>query len=335
MKIGILGAGGIAGTMATTLNRMKKAMQGTPDRPGICDVELYAVGSRTLDKAKQFAEKFGVQKAFGSYEEMLSDPEVELVYVATPHSHHYENMLACIEHKKHVLCEKAFTANAGQAAEVFEKAAAQGVMVTEAIWTRYQPMRKIISDTVASGIIGKAWKITANLDYVVGHLERMRQPSLAGGALLDVGVYPINFAEMIFGRPDDVFGVCVKMDTNVDAQNSITMTWKDGRMAVLTSGIYALSDRQGIIYGTKGFIVVENVNNPQKLTVYDLSYKPVQEIACPPQLTGYEYEVAEACEVIRCGRTECPSMPHEETIHVMQLMDRLREQFGVKYPFEH
>ena len=326
MKLGILGAGKIAGTMADTVNRMKRAKVG--------DVELYAVASRSLEKAKAFAEKNHVEKAFGSYEEMLSDPELDFVYIATPHSHHYEHALLCIHFGKHVLCEKAFTANAKQAAEVFEQAAGKGVLVTEAIWTRYQPMRGMINEVISSGIIGDAWKVTANLDYVISHVERVKQPELAGGALLDVGVYTINFAEMIFGRADHVSGVCILTDTGVDAQNSITMTWDDGRMAVLTSGMRSLSDRQGIIYGTKGFIIVENINNPQKITIYDEAYQVIKEIPCPAQLTGYEYEVLETCEAIRQKKAECDSMPHEETIHVLEVMDSLREQFGIVYPFE-
>ena len=154
MKIGILGAGHIAGTLANTMNLM-------------AEVELYAVASRSLEKAQGFANQYGVQKAYGSYKEMVEDPKVELVYIATPHSHHYEHMKLCIEHGKHVLCEKSFTMNSRQAEEVRKMAQEKGVLAAEAIWTRYMPSRKMINDLVESGMIGKVSMLTANLCYVI------------------------------------------------------------------------------------------------------------------------------------------------------------------------
>ena len=326
MKLGILGAGNIAAMMAKTILEMNQAEMG--------DIERYAVASRSLEKAKAFAAKHGFQKAFGSYEEMLEDPELDLVYVATPHSHHFDHTKQCVLHGKAALVEKAFTANAGQAKELLTLARERGVLVTEAIWTRYQPMRGIISELLSSGIVGEPRTLTANLSYVILQNERIHDPALAGGALLDVGVYTLNFAEMVFGRPDALQGVCLKNEYGIDIKNSITLTWKDGRMAVLNSGTEVLSDRKGIIYCTKGFIVVENINNPQSVTAFGMDYQPIRKITCPPQLTGYEYEVLEAARALRDGAAECPSMPHEETIHIMEEMDALRKQWGIVYPFE-
>ena len=186
MKVGILGAGRIAATMAKTLNGMKEA-------------EAYAVASRSPEKAEEFARKNHVEKAYGSYEEMLADEEVELVYIATPHSHHLEHGKLCISYGKPVLCEKSFTANAAQARELLDYAAEKKVFITEAIWTRYMPSRKMIDDIIASGELGEIKMISANLGYELTDKERMLRPDLAGGALLDVGVYTLNFASMVLG----------------------------------------------------------------------------------------------------------------------------------------
>ena len=186
MKIGILGAGKISHLTV-------------PAMIGLKEIECYAVASRSLEKAQSFAKQYGFQKAYGSYEELLSDPEVELVYVATPHSHHYEHMMQCLEHGKGVLCEKAFTMNANQARRVMEYAKEKGLFAAEAIWPRYMPSRKMINDVIASGVIGKVNTLTANLSYVIHQVPRIVLPELAGGALLDIGVYGINFALMHFG----------------------------------------------------------------------------------------------------------------------------------------
>ena len=186
MKIGVLGAGKISHSVV-------------PAMIGLEEIQCWAVASRDYEKAKAFADQYGFQKAYGSYEEMLRDPEVELVYVATPHSHHYEHMMLCMEHGKAVLCEKAFTMNGGQARKIKEYANAHGIFAAEAIWPRYMPSRKIIDDVIASGVIGKVNTLTANLSYVIHQVPRIYEPALAGGALLDIGVYGINFALMHFG----------------------------------------------------------------------------------------------------------------------------------------
>ena len=222
----------------------------------------------------------------------------------------------------------------GYASHLLDYAAEKKVFITEAIWTRYQPMREIISQVVNSGIIGEPRMLTANLGYEIMGKERIVEPALAGGALLDVGIYPLNFAEMVFGAPDQVHAVGVLSDKGVDLQDSMTLTWKDGKMAVLNAGANCVSDRLGVIYGTRGFAVVENINNPQSITVYDAQYQQAGQHPCPAQLTGYEYEVVEAARCIEAGALECPSMPHQDTVHMMELMDEIRHQMGVRYPFE-
>lgn len=322
MKIAILGAGSIARSMATTINGLDEAVN-------------YAVASRDYNKAEAFAKEFGFEKAYGSYEEMLMDPEVDIVYVATPHSHHYEHAKLCLNHGKHVLCEKAFAINTKQAEEMFALAIEKNLLLTEAIWTRYMPLRKTLNGIISSGIIGTVNMLTANLGYTLDHVQRMLEPSLAGGALLDLGVYPLNFALMAFGNDiEKITSTAVLTDKGVDAQNSITLSYKDGKMAVLNSTMLSQTDRQGIISGSKGFIVAENINNCERIRVYDFNRKEIACYEAPKQITGYEYEVLACIKAIKEGKIECDEMPHAETIRVMKIMDILRKEWGVVYPGE-
>ena len=322
MKLGVLGAG-------------IRSYSTAPAMVAVEEVECYAVASRTYEKAKAFADTFGFEKAYGSYEAMLEDDQVELVYVATPHSHHYEHMMLCLKHGKSVLCEKAFTMNAQQAREVAAYAKEKGLFVAEAIWPRYMPSRKMIGDVLASGIIGKVNTLTANLSYVIHQVPRIHCPELAGGALLDIGVYGINFALMHFGTDIQRVESSVQMtDTGVDGMETITIFYNDGRMAVLTHSIYARSDRKGIIHGDKGYVVVENINNPQSISVYNTADQLLAHYDVPKQVNGYEYEFRECARMLAAGKTESESMPMADTIYVMEFMDHLRKQWGMVYPQE-
>lgn len=325
MKIGILGAGGIAVTMARTIAEME-------------EVQRYAIGSRSIEKAKNFADKYGFEKAYGSYEELLSDPEVELIYIALPHSHHHQWTLASLEAGKHVLCEKAFAVNEKQTREMIEKAESKGLLLAEAIWTRYMPSREIITRIVEKGTIGQVKTVSANLGYKIDRVERMVKPELAGGCLLDLTVYPLNFASMVWG--DDIKRIaasCVMTDTGVDGQDTIMIEYRDGRMASLFTTMYARTNRLGVIIGTDGYIEVENINNPQQIRVYstaDGEPELIDSIDVPEQISGYEYEIRACIKAIKEGKTECPEMPHSQTIQIMCQMDEIRRQFGIVYPFE-
>lgn len=322
MKIGILGAGKIASIMARTISQMENAT-------------CYAVAARDQERAEKFAKTYGFEKAYGSYEALVKDEEVELIYIATPHSHHYEHAKLCIEHGKAVLCEKAFTRNAKEAKEILALAKEKGVFITEAIWTRFMPSRKMINDLLASGIIGKPMTLTANLGYVIAHKERIAEPALAGGALLDIGLYPLNFALMVFGNEfDKITSIAILSEKGVDLQNSITLSYKTGEMAVLNSTTLALSDRQGIISGDKGYMIIENINNCECIRVFNTERQEIKCVEVPQQITGYEYEVEAAIRAIQAGKFECEEMPHEETIRVMEMMDALRKEWGVSYPGE-
>ena len=327
-NVAILGAGKIALAMAKTLRGMKA--QGE-------DVGLYAVASRDLARAQAFAKAQGFETAYGSYEEMLADPKVDLVYVATPHSHHAEHMKLCIAAGKAVLCEKSFTANAKQAREVLALAKEKGVLVTEAIWTRYMPSLNILKDIIASGALGEVKMLSASLFYPIDTVPRIVQPELAGGALLDVGVYPLNFACMIFGsNPVRMDSSVLLTEAGVDYQESFTLHYEDGRMAVLSAGTGSRCDRRCLISGTKGYIVADNVNNIHKIELFTAEdgFAAGKDFPVPQQITGYEYQVASCLRALERGEIECPEMPHEETIRVMEIMDTLRAQWGVKYPFE-
>lgn len=328
MNIAILGAGTIARSMAKTVRGMKQRGQ---------DVELYAVASRDLQKAQAFAQEEGVLRAYGSYEEMLQDDAVDLVYVATPHSHHAEHMKLCLEHGRAILCEKAFTGNARQAEEVLALAKEKGVFLTEAIWTRYMPSREIIKGLIAEGAIGTPKLLTANLGYGMMDKERIFKPELAGGALLDLGVYVLNFASMVFG--DDVVRMessVGMMDTGVDHTENISLYYADGKVAHLMATALTNTDRRCVVYGDKGYPTVDNCNNPGKIEVYDNSYSgvPVKSIVVPQQITGYEYQVEACMRAMAAGEKQCPEMPHSETLLIMQQMDELRREWNMVYPFD-
>ena len=211
------------------------------------------------------------------------------------------------------------------------------MLVTEAIWTRYMPVRKIVDDLLAAGEIGEPKLLTANLGYLIDGKERIVRPELAGGALLDVGVYVLNFASMTFG--DDVARMessVTMFDTGVDCAESIDLYYRDGRMAKLYATANVRTDRHCMIYGTKGAIMLDNVNNPQTVTIYDdVQRGPVRRvIPVPEQITGYEYEVEACMKALETGALECPEMPHAQTIHMMEVMDALRAQWNMVYPFE-
>lgn len=319
-RIGIIGAGHIAEKMAATIN-------------GMPDVEAYAVASRQYGKAAAFAGRFGFTRAYGSYEELVEDPAVDLVYVATPHSLHYDHVRLCLSHGKAVLCEKAFMANAREAEEVTRMSEENNVFLAEAIWTRYMPFQKTVRDIVYSGAIGRPMMLSAHLGYPVASKERIMRPELGGGALLDLGVYALNFALMMFGTDiSRMTSSCMKSDTGVDLQNSIILEYSDGMIADLQSTALCASDRQGIVCGDRGYIVCDNINNMLKAELYDAGHTLIGTYNAPTQITGFEYQVQACIDAIREGMIETPYMPHSESIRVMRIMDSLRSSWGVRFP---
>lgn len=324
MRVGILGCGGIANVMANTLKQMG-------------NVARCAIAARDLARAQAFAEKWGFEKAYGSYEAMLDDGNVDLVYIAVPHSHHHHWTIAALEAGKHVLCEKAFAANAAQAAEMIALSERKGLLLTEAIWPRYMPSRRLIDEVIRRGDIGEVVSVSSNLGYRIDRNERLYRPELAGGCLLDLTVYTLNFSSMVLGN--DIRRISASMvptATGVDGQDAVMLEYAGGQMATMFTTMYALTDRRGLICGRDGMIVVDNINNPERIRVYTAAglSGPCKEVPVPKQLTGYEYEVM-ACErAIAAGQVECPEMPHAETLEIMRQMDAIRAQFGIVFPFE-
>lgn len=324
INLGIIGAGWIADKMAETLTGLADP-----------DISLYAIASRSMDKALAFARHWCIPHAFGSYGSMLADPEVNLVYIATPHSHHYAHGRLALEAGKAVLCEKAFTANAREAVSLLDFASQKGIFITEAIWTRYMPLSMKVKEILDSGRLGKPRMLSASLCYAMEGKERIVRPDLCGGALLDLGVYCLNFARMYFGN--DVVSTdssCIVGESGTDMYESITLKYRDGRVANLVASALGRCNREGLIVCDDGYIVVENINCPEAVKVYQ-DYKLVEEYYPPKgQVTGYEYQVLACKEAMEEGLLESPFMPHAETISVMGQMDALRARWGVRFPMD-
>ena len=321
-RLGIIGAGWIARKMVRALAPLD-------------GVEVYAIGSRDAAKAEAFAHEFDIPVSYGSYTELVSDPLVDLVYIATPHSHHYDHSMLALECGKPVLVEKAFTANAAQAERLIAFARSKGLFITEAIWTRYMPLSHKVKEIMESGIIGQPRALNATLCYMMEFKERIVRADLCGGALLDLGVYALNFARMYFGT-DIVKTVsnCHLGPTGMDMHECISLSYADGKMANLQAGGLCLNDRQGIISGTEGYIRVDNINCPEVIEVYR-NYELVERIVKPADMVnGYEYQVLECMRCIQEGLVESPMMPHAETISIMKQMDDLRNEWGVEYPYD-
>ena len=322
MRVGIIGAGWIAEKAAITLNGLKEC-------------ECYAIASRSLEKAEAFAQKWNMPKAYGSYAELIADDDVDLIYVATPHSHHYDVTKEALMADKPCLVEKAFMANHRQAKEIIDLAHERKVFLAEAIWTRYQPALKMVNDLISSGRIGTPRLLTATLGYSMGDKPRIMRADLCGGALLDLGVYCLNFARMFC--PADIVsmeGQCVKSATGMDLTNAMTLILADGMLCNLQSSASCVGDNIGVIAGTDGNLIIDNVNNPQKITVNTHDRQFVEDIHVPQQITGYEYEFLACRQALIDGLLEPREMPLDETLYIMQLMDSLRKKWGVRYPMD-
>ena len=322
LRVGIIGTGWIAEKAAITL-------------AGLTMCEAYAVGSRTQEKAEEFARKWDVKKAYGSYAELLADPDVDLVYVGTPHSHHYDVTREALLAGKPCLVEKAFMANRRQAQEIIDLAHERKVFLAEAIWTRYQPVVNMVRELIANGRIGTPRLLTATLGYSMGEKPRIMRADLCGGALLDLGVYALNFVRMFF--PADIVSIdsqCVKSKTGMDLTNAITLVLADGMLCNLQSSAACVGDNIGVIAGTDGNLIIDNINNPQTITVNGPDRTYIETIRVPKQITGYEYQFVACRQALIDGLLEPLEMPHAETLYIMELMDGLRQKWGVRYPMD-
>ncbi|WP_084039198.1 Gfo/Idh/MocA family protein [Demequina sp. NBRC 110053] len=319
IRWGILGAGGIAHKMADAIESHTAS-------------SVVAVGSRTPGKAQAFVADVGAGRPYGSYEEVVSDPDVDAVYVATTHNDHHEPALLAIEAGKHVLVEKAFTQNTAQAEMVIEAARAKGVYLMEAMWSRFLPHRDALRAVIERGEIGDVIAVQADHGQHLAHVERMFRPELAGGALLDLGVYPISFAHDILGVPEDVVAVGQMRDTGVDNQVSMVFRYP-GAQATLHTTMEARTGCTAVISGTEGRIeVADTFYAPTTFTVKRHDGTSWTFDGRIPN--GFQYEAAEVARGIAAGRTESEILPLDQTLEIMRIMDEVRDQIGLVYPNE-
>ena len=317
---GILSTGTIAKHFASTAAKM-------------ADVSILAVASRSIESAQAFAGSYGIERCYDSYEALAADPDVDIVYVATPHSRHYEDMKLLIAAGKHILCEKSFTTDAAQAEEIFALAKEKGVFVMEAFWTKLIPVYREVERVIASGAIGEIRAVTAQYGYTTARMARKFDPALAGGTLLDIGVYAIGFACMMLGYEfDEIVSRMILNDQGTDATDLIILR-KGNAGAQLVTTIGAVMPTHGAVYGTKGHIDIPEFKNPERVTVYEDGKAP-RVIERPLEINGFEYEIREAQQCVLEGRTRSDMITPEQSVAVMRIMDTVRAQSGLKFPFE-
>ncbi len=318
---GIAGPGRIAAALA-------------PDFAHVPDAELVAVGSRSRERAEAFARAHGVPRAHGSYGDLVADPDVDVIYIATPHPQHHAIALAAIRAGKAVLVEKSFTATVAGAEEVVAAARATGVFCMEAMWSRFQPAQVRVRELVAEGAIGDIVAVQAELGIVreFDGTDRMFAVELGGGVLLDCGVYVVAFAQMLLGAPDTVAVVGGAYERNgVEASATLLLGWDDGRSASLITSLHSPMPGAARIFGTDGWIEVPpRFHHPTRLVVARGASEP-EEIVLPPIGRGYAHELIEVTERVRAGATESPVMPLDDTLTVMRVLDEAGRALGVSW----
>ncbi len=322
IRWGILGTGMIA----------RKFAQGLRELP---DAELAAVGSRSPEAADQFASEYNVLRRHSNYEALVKDAAVDVVYVATPHSLHAENMLMALEAGKPVLCEKPFTINARQAEAVILSAQAKKLLVMEAMWTRFLPLMVRLREMLAEGVIGEARVLTADFGFKAeSRTGRLFDPELGGGALLDVGVYPASLASMIFGAPSQVNGAAQLGPTGVDEQAAAILRHPEGQLAMFHASIRSNTFQEASLIGTQGRIKLHAAWWKGSDMTLALDDGGEEFLEFPYTGNGYQFEAESFMECLRQGRRESAVMPLAETLSIMKTLDALRAQWGLKYPME-
>ena len=323
IRWGILGTGRIAHIFATGL-------RSTPD------AELVAVGSRTMETADRFGDEFNVPRRHPSYEELASDPDVDVVYVSSPHTAHLENSLLCINAGKAVLCEKPFTINAREAEQLITAARARGVFLMEAMWPRFLPAMARVRELLMENAIGEVRMLASDFGFrtAFNPKGRLFDLALGGGALLDVGVYPVSLSSMIMGEPDRVCGLASLGETGVDEQSAMILGYPSGQLAILYTAIRTTTPHETQIMGSDGMIRIHApAFKPTMLTISRTGTSP-ETIELPIEGNGYYYEAAAVGAALRAGKLEHEIMPLDETLAIMRTMDRIRAQWGLTYPVE-
>lgn len=319
---GILGPGGIARAFAQDL----ALLQGHT---------IGAVGSRSLENAQKFAATFG-GTAYGSYEELVADPTIDAIYVATPHPAHHDNVILALNAGKPVLCEKPFSVNAVQAQSMIDAAARNGVALMEAMWARFLPHYAKVREIVESGVLGPILSIHADHGQRLADqgIARLIEPALAGGALLDLGIYPVSFAHMILGTPAQITSTAVMTDQGVDAQTSMIFTYQDGAQAVLTTTMIEQTPCRAVVAGLNGWLEIDRTfYNPAAMRVV-LNDGTTTEYPNTYRGHGLREQAEVFKQLVRSGKLESEILTWKATVEIMKTLDTVREQIGLKYPFE-
>lgn len=320
IRWGIVGPGRIA----------EKVVEDFAVVPG---ARVTAVGSRSLERAQSFADRHGVERAYGSYAELLADDEIDVLYVATPHAQHAAFARNAVRAGKALLMEKAFTATAAGAASVIELARSEGVFVMEAMWTRFQPAVVRLRELIAEGAIGEVRSVQADLGVqrAFDSDDRLFALELGGGALLDLGVYVVSFAHMVMGAPDSVAAVGSLFPSGADAEAALLLGYADGRSAALTTSLRNALPGQARVVGSEGWIEVPpRFHHPHAIVVHRLDREP-ETISRPPLGAGYAHELIEVNDCLRAGWTESAVMPLSDTLAVQQVLQEAADQLGVKH----
>jgi dihydrodiol dehydrogenase / D-xylose 1-dehydrogenase (NADP) len=323
IKWGIIGTGGIAHTFAKGLGTIE-------------DAELVAVGASSKEKAEAFGKEFKIPRTYGSYNDLVKDAEVQIIYVATIHPLHKENVLLALKAGKAVICEKPLTVNAKDAEEIITCAKESKVFFMEAMWTRYLPAIVKVRQWLKAGLIGEVKMLKADFGFRCdGNPEgRLLNANLGGGALLDAGIYPISFASMVFGsEPKTISSIAHIGETKVDEYFSCIFGYEEDKMAILTGAVSLCSQNDAWIIGTEGKIFIPNFLRADSATLF-IKDKVEEKLEMKYSDTGYSYEAKEAMACIRNNKFESEIMPLNESLEIMKTMDELRKQWGLKYPFE-
>ena len=316
---GFIGSGSIARAFAEGLRAV----------PG---AELVAVWSPTAERAQRFAAAFGA-RPHATCEGLVEDPEVDVVYVASPHSAHMENSLAALNAGKPVLCEKPFCINAAQAEAVITAARAKGLFLMEAMWTRFFPLMATVREMIANGAIGEVRIVAADFGFRADFdaAQRLFNPALGGGALLDVGVYPVSFASMLLGAPSRIAGMAHLGESGVDEQSAVILGHERGALAICYAAARTNTAQEATVMGSDGRIRIHSEWwHPGRMTL-TAPGKPDEGFEFPVEGNGYNYEAVEVIRCLREGRLESPVMPLDETLSIMRTLDQVRAQWGLRY----
>ena len=298
---------------------------------------VAAVGSRTEGAAQEFAERFDIPAAHASYEDLVADESVDIVYVATPHPFHFANTTLALNAGKHVLVEKAFTINAKDAAAIVALAEEKHLVVLEAMWTRFLPHMARLRELIAEGVIGQVRTVIAdhNQSLPSDPTHRLQDPALGGGALLDLGIYPVSFAWDILGKPTSVTAIASKTPTGVDRQTAIILGYEDGQQALLHTALDTAGPNTASVIGTDGWVAIERVfYEPTAFTVYNTAGDVIERYESQVSDRGMQYQAAEVENLVRAGALAGDILPPSETVGIMETLDEIRAQIGLVYPGE-